>query len=95
MQTNLLIMDNQNEISARKPGYVKGSIEGDREQGGEKKDFSSTLAEVENEQPSHPGPADESKVERKKRENGEVESEDLKKDANGGLATPVKTSGPG
>ena len=107
MQTDLLIMDNQNAISARKPGYGKGLIGGDREQGGEKKDFSSTLAEVENEQPSHPGFADESRVERKKSENGEIESEDLKKDANGetesedskedaneGLATAGKTSGP-
>ncbi len=107
MQTNLLIMDNQNAIPARKPGYGKGLVEGDREQGGGKKDFSSTLAEVENEQPSHPGSADESRVERKKGENGEVESEDPKKDGNGetesedikeganeGLATVGKTSGP-
>jgi len=84
----------------------KGVIEEGQEQGREK-DFSSTLAEVENEQQSHPGPVDESRVERKKGENGEAESEDLKKDAseetesedikedvNEGLAEAGKTSGP-
>ena len=107
MQTNLLIIDNQNAIPSKKLGHSKGLIEEGQEQGREEKDFSSTLAEVANEQQSHPGSADESRVERKKGENGEAESEDLKKDANGetesedikeganeGLAKAGKTSGP-
>ena len=83
MQTNLLIIDNQNAIPSKKLGHSKGLIEEGQEQGQEENDFSSTLAEVANEQQSHPGSADESRVERKKSENGEAESEDLKKDANG------------
>ena len=107
MQTNLLIIDNQNAIPSKKLGHSKGLIEEGQEQGREEKDFSSTLAEVANEQQSHPGSSGESRVERKKSENGEAESEDLKKDANGetesedikedaneGLATVGKTSGP-
>ena len=107
MQTNLLIIDNQNAIPSKKLGHSKGLIEEGQEQGQEENDFSSTLAEVANEQQSHPGSADESRVERKKSENGEAESEDLKKDANGetesedikedaneGLAKAGKTSGP-
>ena len=107
MQTNLLIIDNQNAIPSKKLGHSKGLIEEGQEQGREEKDFSSTLAEVANEQQSHPGSSGESRVERKKSENGEAESEDLKKDANGetesedikedaneGLAKAGKTSGP-
>ena len=107
MQTNLLIIDNQNAIPSKKLGHSKGLIEEGQEQGREEKDFSSTLAEVANEQQSHPGSSGESRVERKKGENGEAESEDLKKDANGetesedikeganeGLAKAGKTSGP-
>ena len=111
MQANLLIVDHQNTIPSRKPDHSKrldgGLIEEGREQGGEENNFSSTLAEVENEQQSHPGPVDESRVERTKSENGKVESEDLKKEASGGiesedikedaeegLAKAGKTSGP-
>ncbi|MBL7202895.1 MAG: flagellar hook-length control protein FliK [Desulfobacteraceae bacterium] len=111
MQTNLLIIDNQNTIPSKRPGHGKGVgkglIEEGQEQGREETGFSSTLAEVANEQQSHPGSADESRVERKKSENGEAESKDLKKDANGetesedlkknanaGLAKAGKTSGP-
>jgi len=111
MQANLLIVDHQNAVPSGKPGNSKGLgkglIEEGREQGGEENNFSSTLAEVENEQQSHPGPVDESRAARKKSENGEAESEGLKKDANGetesedakedaneGLATVGKTSGP-
>jgi flagellar hook-length control protein FliK len=111
MQANLLIVDHQNTIPSRKPDHSKGLdgglIEKGQEQGGEENNFSSTLAEVENEQQSHPGPVDESRVERTKSENGKVESEDLKKEASGGiesedikedaeegLAKAGKTSGP-
>ena len=110
MLANLLMVDHQNTIPSGKPARSKelgkGVIEEGQEQGREK-DFSSTLAEVENEQQSHPGPVDESRVERKKGENGEAESEDMKKDAseetesedikedaNEGLAKAGKTSGP-
>ena len=115
MQTNLLMVDHQNTISSGKPdhskrldgGLIEEGREQGREQGGEENNFSSTLAEVENEQQSHPGPVDESRVERTKSENGKVESEDLKKEASGGiesedikedaeegLAKAGKTSGP-
>ena len=102
MQTNLLIVDHQETIPSKKPGHSKGLgkelgkglIEEGQEQGREKTDFSSTLAEVANEHQSHPGSAGESRVERKKSENGETESEDLKKKANVGLAKAGKTSGP-
>ncbi len=107
MQTNLLIIDNQNAIPSKKLGCGKGLIEEDREPSREEPDFSSTLAEVANEQQSHQGSADESRVERRKSENGEARSEDLKKNANGetesedikedaieGLAKAGKTSGP-
>ena len=98
MQTNLLIVDHQNTILSRKPdhseGLGKGLIEEDQEQGRGEKDFSSTLEEVENEQQSHPGPVDESRVERKKSETEEVKSEDLKEDAKEGLAEEGKTSRP-
>ena len=115
MQANLLIVDHQNTIPSRKldhskrldGGLIEEGREQGREQGGEENNFSSTLAEVENEQQSHPGPVDESRVERTKSENGKVESEDLKKEASGGiesedikedaeegLAKAGKTSGP-
>ena len=111
MQTNLLIVDNQNTVPSGKPGHSKrldkGTIEGDREQGREETDFSSTLAEVANEQRSHPRTVDESGIDRKESGNGEAGSEDLKKDmhgeiesdglekgANEGLVKAVKTSGP-
>ena len=86
MQANLLIVDHQNTIPSRKPDHSKGLdgglIEEGREQGGEENNFSSTLAEVENERQSHQGAADESKVEPKKSENENVESADTKEDAN-------------
>jgi len=107
MQTDLLVVDNQNVSPSKKTDYGKGLIEGDRGRGRGETDFSSTLAKVANEQPSHSGAVDESKTARKKIEDGEAESEDLKKDANGetesedlkkdvneDLAKTVKTSGP-
>ena len=111
MQANLLIVDHQNTIPSRKPDHSKGLdgglIEKGQEQGGEENNFSSTLAEVENERQSHQGAADESKVEPKKSENekvesedlkkeasGETESEDIKEDANEGLAKAGNSSGP-
>ena len=107
MQTNLLIIDNQNAIPSKKLGCGKGLIGEDREPSREEPDFSSTLAEVANEQQSHAGFVDESRVERRKSENGEAQSEDPKKNANGetesedikedaieGLAKAGKTSGP-
>ena len=111
MQANLLIVDHQNTIPSRKPDHSKGLdgglIEKGQEQGGEENNFSSTLAEVENERQSHPGSAGESKVEPKKSENekvesedlkkeasGETESEDIKEDANEGLAKAGNSSGP-
>ncbi|MBT3368846.1 MAG: hypothetical protein HN416_17000, partial [Nitrospina sp.] len=88
MHANLLMVDHQNTIPSRKPdhskGLGKGLIEEDQEQGRREKDFSSTLVEVENEQRPHPGPVDESSVERKESETEEVKSEDLRKDASGG-----------
>ena len=88
MHANLLMVDHQNTIPSRKPdhskGLGKGLIEEDQERGRGERDFSSTLVEVENEQRSHPGPVDESSVERKESETEEVKSEDLRKDASGG-----------
>ncbi len=96
MHANLLIVDHQNAIPTRKPEHGKkldkGLIEKDPEQDRGVEDFSSTLAEVESAQPSHPGPVDESSVEQKESKTGEAESEDLEKDAKEGLAEAGKSS---
>ena len=83
MQANLLIIDHQNSVPSRKPDHVKGLIEENRGQVREETAFSSTLAEVANEQPNHPEPAGEPGIARKGSGSGEAESEDLKKDADG------------
>ena len=54
-------------------------------QGGEETNFSSSLAEATTEQRSHQGPAGKSKMVRKEIGNGESESEELKREANGGF----------
>ena len=93
MQTNFLIIDNQNAIPSKRPGHGKGLIEEGREEGREGTGFFSALADVTNEQQSHSGSAGESRIGWKERGNGEAESEDLKGNADGGLAKTGKTFG--